>query len=107
MNKKYGHRENVCVLYRGTPFHATSGTYYLNISDFLQEIYKTPDVEKVMFNLTKNLPVKELQTDESHKFTEKKSSFEDAAHYGKIMAEAKRSSQQKNTNKKEKSDIMH
>ena len=26
MNKKYGHRENVCVLYRGTSFCATSGT---------------------------------------------------------------------------------
>lgn len=73
MNKKYGHRENVCVLYRGTPFCATSGTCYLNISDFLQKIYKTPDVEKVMLNLTKNLPVKELPTKGSHDSNEKKS----------------------------------
>lgn len=71
MNKKYGHRENVCVLYRGTPFRATSGTCYLNISDFLQKIYKTPDVEKVMLNLTKNLPVKELPTKGSHDSNEK------------------------------------
>ena len=71
MNKKYGHRQNVCVLYRGTPFRATSGTCYLNISDFLQRIYKTPDVEKVMLNLTKNLPVKELPTKGSHDSNEK------------------------------------
>lgn len=60
IDDKYGHRENVCVLYRGNPFFSDSGVYYLNITDFAIAVNKYSDMDKVMNELTKNLPVKDL-----------------------------------------------
>ena len=56
IDRQYGNRENVCVLYRGNPFIATSGTIYLNITDFSLAVGKYKNIDKVFEKLTKNLP---------------------------------------------------
>ena len=56
---KYGKREGAYVLYNGEPFKTTSGTSYLNISDFVKEITRHKDVKVAMQNLCGDLPAKE------------------------------------------------
>jgi hypothetical protein len=60
MNRKYGKREHVCVLYRGNPFISSTGTIYFNITDFCLAVDKYRDMEKVFEELTKGLEVKNL-----------------------------------------------
>jgi len=64
IDKYYGHRENVCVLYNGSPFVADGGeerpnTLYLNITDFMLAVDKYKDMDKVMEVLVneKDLPL--------------------------------------------------
>lgn len=70
MDKKYGKREHVCVLYRGNPFVSSTGTIYLNITDFCLAVDKYRDMEKVFEELSKDLETRNLvaeykaQTDE-------------------------------------------
>lgn len=70
----YGHRENVCVLYNGSPFIADGGeerpnTPYLNITDFMLAVDKYKDMDKVMEVLVneKDLPL--LKPDEKGDIT--------------------------------------
>lgn len=51
IDRKYGKKENVCVLYNGKPFSSPQGVLYLNISDFLKEITHIRDVKETMENL--------------------------------------------------------
>ncbi len=57
LDENFGERRNVSVLYRGDPFLSSTGTYYLNIADFLISIHKTRDIEKTMSELTRGLVV--------------------------------------------------
>jgi len=74
VNKNYGHRENVCVLYNGSPFVADGGEekpkiLYLNIADFMLAVDKYKDMDKVMEVLVneKDLPL--LKPDEKGNIT--------------------------------------
>lgn len=51
LNKKFGRCESRCVLYRGEPFDAF-GIRYLNISEFLQSIDNTKNMELTMSELS-------------------------------------------------------
>ncbi len=65
LEHNFGHRENVCVLYRGEPFlSADSDTIYLNVTDFLCSINRTHDVEKTILELTQNLSSREIPREE-------------------------------------------
>lgn len=62
---KFGHRENVCVLYRGEPFFSDgSDTIYLNVADFLCSINQTHNIEKTISDLTQNIPTKKIPTED-------------------------------------------
>ena len=62
LEENFGHRENVCVLYRGEPFLSDgSDTIYLNVSDFLCSINQTHNIEKTISDLTQNIPTKKYQ----------------------------------------------
>ena len=55
VDRKYGKKENVCVLYNGKPFSSSQGVLYLNISDFLKEITHIRDIKETMKNLCEKL----------------------------------------------------
>lgn len=55
LDAKYGHRENVCVLYSGTSFTTNDGILYLNLSDFIKTVTLQRDVEKAIAVLNKYL----------------------------------------------------
>ena len=58
---KYGDKENVSVLYNGTPFKMSNGVLYLNISDFVREVSKSKDIKETMKKLSENLPERNLE----------------------------------------------
>ena len=58
---KYGDKENVAVLYRGNPFKNTTGTYYINITDFAIAVNKYNDITLAMEELTHNIPIIDLK----------------------------------------------
>ena len=58
IDKNFGKREHVCVLYNGNPFEAPTGTAYLNVTDFLLSINETRDIIKTMTDLTEHLEKK-------------------------------------------------
>lgn len=60
---KYGDEEGVFVLYNGKPFQTPSGVLYLNISDYIKEITRSKDAKSALQNLSKDLPVKDLEAD--------------------------------------------
>lgn len=55
LEENFGKQKGVSVLYRGKPFVSSTGTYYLNISDFLVSIHKTKDIQKTINELTNGL----------------------------------------------------
>lgn len=57
LDKNYGSCENACVLYSGTPFITDTGTFYLNIADFLMTVDKYKDMDRVMESLIKNMRI--------------------------------------------------
>lgn len=61
VDKNYGSRKNVAVLYRGAPFQCPDGIIYLNVSDFLLSIHRTKDIKKTMEELTTGLPTRDLK----------------------------------------------
>ena len=63
LEQNFGNRENVCVLYRGIPFQGSSGTYFLNVSDFLRSVNDTSNIQKSLSNLTQNLPIYDVPSD--------------------------------------------
>ncbi len=86
IDRNYGNRENVCVLYNGTSFKTPSDILYLNISDFVKEISRCRDVKTAIQNLTCNLPVKEMGS---------KSSVENSQQEGKSQKAILNSSKKK------------
>ena len=65
LEQNFGHRENVCVLYRGEPFFSEgSDTIYLNVADFLCSINNTHNVEKTISDLTQNLFVRKIPVEQ-------------------------------------------
>lgn len=56
----YGNKENVAVLYNGKPFKVSNGVVYLNIADFVKEIAYNKDFKEVMYNLCKDLEIRDL-----------------------------------------------
>lgn len=52
IDKKYGYRKHAGVLYPGKPFIATSGTIYLNITEFMLALNQYKDMDQAMFELT-------------------------------------------------------
>jgi predicted AAA+ superfamily ATPase len=60
MNREYGKREHVCVLYRGKPFVSSTRTIYLNITDFCLAVDKYRDMDRVFEELAKGLEVRDL-----------------------------------------------
>lgn len=60
IDKKYGRRENVAVLYRGNPFKSETGTYYFNITDFLTAIHKYKNLDLVFNILSKDICEKSI-----------------------------------------------
>lgn len=61
IDRQYGSRENVAVLYRGVSFVAPSGTMYFNVTDFMLAVFKYKNMEKVFAELTKDLSVKKRE----------------------------------------------
>lgn len=61
---KYGDKENISVLYNGKPFKTPSGVLYLNISDFIKEITRSKDAKSALQSLGKDLPVRDLESEE-------------------------------------------
>ena len=55
LEENFGKQKGVSVLYRGKPFVSSTGTYYLNISDFLVSIHKTKDIQRTINELTNGL----------------------------------------------------
>lgn len=95
VDEHYGNRENVCVLYNGTPFTAPTGTEYYNISDFLIAVDKYRDMDMAMRelkNLTRNLS----------KATTPTSLFDVAENHGDIDAEITSKDSMKNSAKSTK-----
>jgi predicted AAA+ superfamily ATPase len=70
MGQEYGKREHVCVLYRGNPFISSTGTIYLNITDFCMAVDKYRDMGKVFENLTKDLETRDLTVEYEKSKTE-------------------------------------
>lgn len=64
IDSKYGSKENVSVLYNGKPFKTPSGVLYLNISDFIKEITRSKDAKSALQSLGKDLPVRDLESEE-------------------------------------------
>lgn len=71
LDYKFGYKENVCVLYNGTPFCDASGVFYLNISDFTKAISNNPDVGQVMDILTSSLPERDIYAEDNESLEEK------------------------------------
>lgn len=55
VDKHFGERENVCVLYNGKPLIAPTGTIYYNISDFLMTLDKHRNMDITMNELRESL----------------------------------------------------
>ena len=68
----YGDRQIATVLYRGDSFQSSAGIYWLNIADFLLAVDKLRDMDKVMKELTLNLPQRDLLQEEQEKASSKK-----------------------------------
>lgn len=51
VDKHFGKRENVCVLYNGTPLISSTGTAYYNISNFLMTLDNCRNMDKTMNEL--------------------------------------------------------
>jgi hypothetical protein len=71
VDRNYGRLEKVCVLYKGESFLSSTGTYYLNLSDFAKEVHRERDMEKVLEKLTRNLPMHETDFAEEKAWPEK------------------------------------
>lgn len=65
IDDKYGHRENVAVLYRGNPFKSETGIYYFNITDFLTTIHKYKNLDLVFDILSRNICEKRICSDKN------------------------------------------
>lgn len=69
VDKQFGKRENVCVLYNGSPFAAPNGTEYYNIGAFLNAVATYQDMDKAMSalkqELTKNIEESKNDTPEA------------------------------------------
>lgn len=63
LEQNFGNRENVAILYWGPSFwggSGESGTFYLNVTDFLRSVSQSHDIQLSFNNLTKNLSVQEV-----------------------------------------------
>lgn len=60
-DRKYGDKENACVLYNGSTFSTPQGVTYLNLSDFVKEITRRKDVAETIQHLCRDIPVKDLE----------------------------------------------
>ena len=60
-DRKYGDKENTCVLYNGSTFSTPQGVTYLNLSDFVEEITRRKDVAETIQHLCRDIPVKDLE----------------------------------------------
>ena len=91
IDKQYGNRENVAVLYRGNPFLSDTGTYYLNLTDFMLAVNKYKDMEKVFAEITRNLSVINLKklSELEEKFSDKNIPLEKQLRIGKEITEIK------------------
>lgn len=66
----YGNKENVAVLYNGKPFNTPRGVMYLNISDYIKEITHSKDAKSALEKLSKDLPIRDLETEEKASATQ-------------------------------------